>query len=250
MITHDPRWSLPRGNTLVPSRWQATRGRCSSTSQRPGPRRPGSSPAPGVRMPPALWASSVWMPGPAVQPGSHARAARRGPAADRRAAHPSAGWAAPAPATSPPSPGRPPPAPGPHRHPCHRPAARPQPAGHRRVRRGNARAQLRSGPLPSRSPPVRNQSTNNTARRFQPAAQSRPDPVTPARRRDRHRRSCPAAATAAPAASSWPAGDARHGHTPVTLPGQTGAETASGPTGPALVAGWPRRRRRRGAWQP
>ena len=24
MITHDPRWSLPRGNTLVPSRWQAT----------------------------------------------------------------------------------------------------------------------------------------------------------------------------------------------------------------------------------
>jgi hypothetical protein len=23
MITHDPRWSLPRGNTLVPSRWQA-----------------------------------------------------------------------------------------------------------------------------------------------------------------------------------------------------------------------------------
>ena len=29
MITHDPRWSLPRGNTLVPSRWQATnlRGR-------------------------------------------------------------------------------------------------------------------------------------------------------------------------------------------------------------------------------
>jgi hypothetical protein len=26
MITHDPRWSLPRGNTLVPSRWQATPG--------------------------------------------------------------------------------------------------------------------------------------------------------------------------------------------------------------------------------
>jgi hypothetical protein len=26
MITHDPRWSLPRGNTLVPSRWQATAG--------------------------------------------------------------------------------------------------------------------------------------------------------------------------------------------------------------------------------
>ena len=25
MITHDQRWSLPRGNTLVPSRWQATR---------------------------------------------------------------------------------------------------------------------------------------------------------------------------------------------------------------------------------
>ena len=24
MLTHDPRWSLPRGNTLVPSRWQAT----------------------------------------------------------------------------------------------------------------------------------------------------------------------------------------------------------------------------------
>jgi hypothetical protein len=24
MITRDPRWSLPRGNTLVPSRWQAT----------------------------------------------------------------------------------------------------------------------------------------------------------------------------------------------------------------------------------
>lgn len=24
MITHDARWSLPRGNTLVPSRWQAT----------------------------------------------------------------------------------------------------------------------------------------------------------------------------------------------------------------------------------
>jgi hypothetical protein len=24
MITHDPRWSLPRGNTLVPSRRQAT----------------------------------------------------------------------------------------------------------------------------------------------------------------------------------------------------------------------------------
>jgi hypothetical protein len=24
MITHDPRRSLPRGNTLVPSRWQAT----------------------------------------------------------------------------------------------------------------------------------------------------------------------------------------------------------------------------------
>jgi len=24
MITHDPRWSLPRGNTLVPLRWQAT----------------------------------------------------------------------------------------------------------------------------------------------------------------------------------------------------------------------------------
>jgi transposase-like protein len=24
MITHDQRWSLPRGNTLVPSRWQAT----------------------------------------------------------------------------------------------------------------------------------------------------------------------------------------------------------------------------------
>ena len=24
MITHDPRWSFPRGNTLVPSRWQAT----------------------------------------------------------------------------------------------------------------------------------------------------------------------------------------------------------------------------------
>ena len=28
MITHDPRWSLPRGNTLVPSRWQATRTGC------------------------------------------------------------------------------------------------------------------------------------------------------------------------------------------------------------------------------
>jgi hypothetical protein len=27
MITHDLRWSLPRGNTPVPSRWQATR-RC------------------------------------------------------------------------------------------------------------------------------------------------------------------------------------------------------------------------------
>jgi len=26
MITHDARWSLPRGNTLVPSRWQATPG--------------------------------------------------------------------------------------------------------------------------------------------------------------------------------------------------------------------------------
>ena len=26
MITHDLRWSLPRGNTPVPSRWQATRG--------------------------------------------------------------------------------------------------------------------------------------------------------------------------------------------------------------------------------
>jgi len=25
MITHDLRWSLPRGNTPVPSRWQATR---------------------------------------------------------------------------------------------------------------------------------------------------------------------------------------------------------------------------------
>jgi hypothetical protein len=24
MITHDRRWSLPRGNTPVPSRWQAT----------------------------------------------------------------------------------------------------------------------------------------------------------------------------------------------------------------------------------
>ena len=24
MISHDPRWSLPRGSTLVPSRWQAT----------------------------------------------------------------------------------------------------------------------------------------------------------------------------------------------------------------------------------
>jgi hypothetical protein len=24
MITHDQRWSLARGNTLVPSRWQAT----------------------------------------------------------------------------------------------------------------------------------------------------------------------------------------------------------------------------------
>jgi hypothetical protein len=24
MIAHDQRWSLPRGNTLVPSRWQAT----------------------------------------------------------------------------------------------------------------------------------------------------------------------------------------------------------------------------------
>jgi hypothetical protein len=24
MITHDLRWSLPRGNTPVPSRWQAT----------------------------------------------------------------------------------------------------------------------------------------------------------------------------------------------------------------------------------
>ncbi len=27
MITHDPRWSLPRGNTPVPSRWPATIGR-------------------------------------------------------------------------------------------------------------------------------------------------------------------------------------------------------------------------------
>jgi hypothetical protein len=26
MITHDPRWSLPRDNTPVPSRWQATWG--------------------------------------------------------------------------------------------------------------------------------------------------------------------------------------------------------------------------------
>ena len=26
MINHDQRWSLPRGNTPVPSRWQATRG--------------------------------------------------------------------------------------------------------------------------------------------------------------------------------------------------------------------------------
>jgi hypothetical protein len=26
MITHDPRWSLPRGNPPVPSRWQATPG--------------------------------------------------------------------------------------------------------------------------------------------------------------------------------------------------------------------------------
>jgi hypothetical protein len=26
MITHDPRWSHPRGNTPVPSRWQATAG--------------------------------------------------------------------------------------------------------------------------------------------------------------------------------------------------------------------------------
>jgi hypothetical protein len=24
MITHNARWSLPRGNTPVPSRWQAT----------------------------------------------------------------------------------------------------------------------------------------------------------------------------------------------------------------------------------
>jgi hypothetical protein len=24
MLTHDPRWSLPHGNTPVPSRWQAT----------------------------------------------------------------------------------------------------------------------------------------------------------------------------------------------------------------------------------
>jgi Antitoxin Phd_YefM, type II toxin-antitoxin system len=30
MITHDPRWSLPRGNTLVPSRWQATAGHVQS----------------------------------------------------------------------------------------------------------------------------------------------------------------------------------------------------------------------------
>jgi hypothetical protein len=28
MITHDARWSLPRGNTLVPSRWQATAHAC------------------------------------------------------------------------------------------------------------------------------------------------------------------------------------------------------------------------------
>jgi hypothetical protein len=27
MITHDLRWSLPRGNPPVPSRWQATRTR-------------------------------------------------------------------------------------------------------------------------------------------------------------------------------------------------------------------------------
>jgi hypothetical protein len=31
MLTHDPRWSLPRGNTLVPSRWQATLGAHSAT---------------------------------------------------------------------------------------------------------------------------------------------------------------------------------------------------------------------------
>ena len=27
MLSHDNRWSLPRGNTLVPSRWQATPAR-------------------------------------------------------------------------------------------------------------------------------------------------------------------------------------------------------------------------------
>jgi hypothetical protein len=26
MISHDARWPLPHGNTLVPSRWQATGG--------------------------------------------------------------------------------------------------------------------------------------------------------------------------------------------------------------------------------
>ena len=38
MITHDPRWSLPRGNTPVPSRWQATvpdAGRCYSATRLP-----------------------------------------------------------------------------------------------------------------------------------------------------------------------------------------------------------------------
>jgi hypothetical protein len=28
MINHDQRWSLPRGNTPVPSRWQATPRGC------------------------------------------------------------------------------------------------------------------------------------------------------------------------------------------------------------------------------
>jgi hypothetical protein len=37
MIAHDPRWSLPRGNTLVPSGWQATEGRILRGERGSGP---------------------------------------------------------------------------------------------------------------------------------------------------------------------------------------------------------------------
>jgi hypothetical protein len=55
MITHDQAWSLPRGNTQVPSRWQATKGLPAVHRSLAG--RDGYIAWPGQRQTVALWRS-------------------------------------------------------------------------------------------------------------------------------------------------------------------------------------------------